>query len=357
MMKQILLSSLLFALMGCEKPAEEKSDELQKEATTVVEKITVPIEVMIATEKEVPKKVKGSVVTRGIRELYLTAKTGGTITVVPVKLGDRVKKGKTIVAIESQVQKATLAQAQVGVDQAELNFSAVKRLYEKKSVSEAEYITAKNGISAAKANYTMSRYNYNNCWVRAPFSGSIAQLDQVAEKGNLIGAGTPVARLIDISKIKLNVYLGESEITHVSKGNRATITVSALDEELEGTVTAVAEGTDPATGSFQVEILVDNPGERVKSGMTGVVTIETSEVDQGILIARTGVGTRANEKFVLKVENGICSSVPVEAISLRGNRMLITGDITEGDTLALTGLTKLSTGDSVVVSVVESAIE
>jgi membrane fusion protein, multidrug efflux system len=350
-MKHIILFAMFFTLISCKPPVDENANNPEVEVE--VKKRVVAVEALVAKLDTVPEEVRGSVVAKGINELTVVAKSGGTITSVPVSLGDRVSRRKTILTVESQVQKASLAQAKLGVAQAELSFNAMEKLYNKKSVSEAEYINAKSTLSAMNAALEVSQFNYNNCWLRAPFSGVITYLDPVAKKGNLIGAGTPIAHVVDLSKLELHLFLGETEVTKVSKGNRASVFVSAVNEELEGVVIAVSEGADNSTGAFEVKVVVNNPGSIVKSGMSGTVIIASDEKNRGVIIPRSAVVNRAGESLVMKVENGLGISVPVETRSLRGNRVLVTGDISENDTVIVTGLTQLTTGDSVVVSVIE----
>ncbi len=348
-MKQVILFTALIALVSCKPPAKEGANTVEVE----MKKRAVAVEAIVAKLDTVSEEVRAAVVAKGINELTVMAKAGGTITSVPVAMGNKVSRGNILLTVESQVQKASLAQAKLGVAQAELNFNAMEKLYNKRSISEAEYINAKNVLSAATAALELNRFNYRNCWLKAPFNGVITYLDPVAKKGNLIGAGTPIAHIVDLAKLELHLYLGETEVTKVSKGNRASVFVSAVGEELEGVVTAVSDGADNSTGAFEVTVVVDNPNNVVKSGMSGTVIIASDDENSGVIIPRTGIVNRAGESFVMKVENGLALSVAAETRSLRGNMVLVTGDISENDTLIITGLSKLTTGDSVAVSLSE----
>lgn len=357
-MKRMILLSTVTALLltSCKTPdanAAVNAKGASEEAPIIAQKEPLPVEAVIANTQEVAQQISGAVTTAGIREVFLSAKAGGAITSVPGKLGQRIRRGKAIISVESQVQKAALEQAKVSVQEAELNFTAVKRLYQKGSVSEAEYIRTEGMLSAAKAGFEMSKYNYNNCWLRAPFTGALTYLDPIAEKGNMIAAGTPVARMVDISQLKLNLYVGESEIIRINKGNRAALTVSALNMTLEGEVTAVAEGSDPATGSFLVEVTTDNPDEIVKSGMTGRVTIDTDEKNFGVVVPSSAIIHRGERSYVMTAQNGITNTVQVETTPIRNNRVVVEGAVGYGDTLVITGLTKLVSGDPVLTTIVE----
>lgn len=347
----ILLSTVAALLVtGCKTPDAKGATP---EAEVAAAKKPLPVEAIIANTEEVAHQISGAVTTAGIREVFLSSKSSGTITSVPAKLGERVGRGKSILSVESQVQKAALDQAKVSVQEAELNFTAMERLYQKGSISEAEYIRSKSILSSAKSGLEMSRYNYNNCWLRAPFTGALTYLDPIAEKGNTIGAGTPIARMVDISKLKLNLYFGESEIIRINKGNRATLTVSALDMVLDGEVTAVAEGSDAATGSFLVEVITENPNEVVKAGMTGRVTIETNEKNFGVVVPSSAIVHRGERSYVMIADNGVTTAVQVETTPIRNNRVVVQGEVGYGDTVVISGLTKLVSGDPVLTTVVE----
>lgn len=352
MKKMILGTALLTSLVltSCKPPQEAQAAGADPEKIEEI-KQAIPVEAVLAQMSEESKSINASTTTAGIREVYLPAKSTGTIISAPVKMGQRLRRGNTILAVESHVYKAAVTQAKVGVEQAKLNFNAVEKLFEKGSVSEAEFIQAKSGLTAAEAALEMNQYNYNNCWLRAPFSGALTFLDPAVEKGNMIAAGTPVARMVDISKLNMTLHFGEDDIIHISEGNSAELYVPALEKTLEGKVTAVAEGSDPATGSFAVEVTTENPDEKVKAGMTGRITIYTDNTQIGYLVPTSAVVSRGSGKYVLKSVGNQTVEVPVSTYPVKHNRSLVQGDIEEGDTLITTGLSRLTDGDPVTPTI------
>jgi hypothetical protein len=119
---------------------------------------------------------------------------------------------------------------------------------------------------------------------------------------------------------------------------------------LQGRVNAISAGSDPATGSYPVEILWNNiEGLKIKSGMSVFITIPTKERDSVILIpALSIVEIEKKEAVFLSVNNKASIRFLSPGRSIKNHLEIIDG-LKVGEILLTTGMTSLARGDSLLV--------
>lgn len=251
------------------------------------------LEVLRVTEGILIERIQSSGTVQGIKEIIVTSKTEGTITGVRFELGDYVKKNDTLVLIENAEAAYNLNQARQDLNAARLNLDAVRKLYNSGASSESELANARSAYNNARAGFEVAQEAYNDTRITAPIKGYIATKDNAVTIGNMIISGTPVTRIVDLSRIRIEIPVGELEVRMIDTGANAFIVPFAEcpgDSLFQGTITAIAAGANPSTGSFTVVIHADNPcGIALKSGMTATVIIETALTDSSLIIPTSSI--------------------------------------------------------------------
>ncbi len=338
----------LMLWVGCQKPGE-KQDEAQAQPPTP----PTAVEAMVVEKGSLKKDVTASSVASGVSEVFVVSETQGKIQSVGFKLGDYVAKGAVLVGVDETLQRATLEQAKNAVASAEINLRVAEKLYKQGAAAEAELTGAQTQASGAAAGLESAQKAYNDCTIKAPISGYVAQKEPTVVAGNYLAPGALVARIVDISSLKTSVPVGEMEVGLLSKGMRAQIRVPAVGGAVfMGSVSAVAAGSDPATGSYAVEVQWRNTRDRaVKSGMSVRVTIQTKTQEEVILVPASAVVERDRKDAVFVATEGKAALRFVHLGRSAGNSVEVVDGLAVGDVLITTAMTTLMRGDSVVPTV------
>jgi RND family efflux transporter MFP subunit len=342
----IFLILLSMQYLGC-KPSEKK-EEVDKEAQ---KKPPAPVEAVKVAKGNVSREISASGVAAGIQEAYVASETQGKIEKVNFNLGQRVTQGQMLVLVNETIQKAAYEQAKKALEAADLNLRVTQKLHNEENASDAELTNAQTQATGAKAQLESTKKALYDCRIRAPISGFIAQKNVTIEKGNLLAGGTAVTRIVNISSLKTTISVGEMEIGSLKKGMTAKIVVPAIrSKTLQGRVNAISAGSDPATGSYPVEILWNNiEGLKIKSGMSVFITIPTKERDSVILIpALSIVEIEKKEAVFLSVNNKASIRFLSPGRSIKNHLEIIDG-LKVGEILLTTGRTSLARGDSLLV--------
>ncbi len=313
-----------------------------------------PVVVREVQRENIIDTIRGNTLVQPIREVTVTSQAGGEVVSAPVSLGQKVNRGTLLLSIERNVQYASLVQARAALVEAELHFNASERLHQSNSISEAEYVQSQSMIAGAKAAVAAAEYQYRICRITAPISGEVATVEPSAEIGNVYGPGMSVCQIVDISKLKVILKVGESQVSSISKSDEVKVLINSTGELFEGEVVAVASAADYSTGSYAVEIeMLNSEDLSVKAGMSANVSILPQSQRDGFVIP---VSSKFVRDGVLGVWVNSGSSVvfkPITGEPLNGGDYLVTEGVNDGDHIVLSGISQL-TSESVVNATNES---
>lgn len=250
-------------------------------------------------------------------KVIITPEVTGEILALPVKEGDRVKKGDLLIRIKGdqyQAQKerleATLlsAQANLKIREAELtrvtsDFNRVKELHSKGLASEAElefsqssYLTSKASYESAQASVLQSQASLKEILdqlykttILSPMDGTVTQLNvEIGERvlGSGFTQGTNIMTISDLNNIEAVVDVDENDVVLVSLGDTAKIKVDAFGDRIfKGLVSQIGNsaktsglGTQQEVVNFEVKIKLIEPDESLRPGMSCNADIETETV-------------------------------------------------------------------------------
>lgn len=344
--KTIVLAALCAAAVGCQ------ATKAPEEQSVAPEKPPVPVEARAVSMGVVRRQIQASGTASGIREAMVVSQTQGTVRRVSFELGQYVKKGQVLVVVDDDVQQAAVAQAEKSAETAKLSLEVTRKLFSDGNASEAELKQAQVAATGAEAQLRQARLALTNCRIVAPFGGYIAQKDLTLEEGGSLAPGTPVTRVVDLSSLRTIVPVGEMDVAALKRNMKATVRVPAIgNHEFSGTVRAVGAGSNMSTGSFPVEIVWKNSGERaIKSGMSVRVRIETEQPDSVMLVPAKSIVNVDRRDAAYVESNGKAAVRFVEVGRFSGHYVEILEGLEPGDALITSGMTTLARGDSVLVT-------
>lgn len=172
--------------------------------------------------------------------------------------------------------RAAFAQAQASEQQAVAAAAAIR-------ASGAQAVAAGAQIAAAQASALRARLLADECRVEAPRDAVVEDLPR--EAGELVLAGQPLVKLVDVAEVKATFYLPNAELAAARPGVRAEVVADAWpDRTFAGTVRTVATRaeftprniqtrTDRDRLVYPVEVWIPNPEGKLRPGMPVQVTL------------------------------------------------------------------------------------
>ncbi|MBN2012365.1 efflux RND transporter periplasmic adaptor subunit [candidate division KSB1 bacterium] len=301
---------------------QAKSDTTSADNT---EKIPVNVSPVLQKQLSFPIKSSGRLAPKS--ESKLSFKIGGIIQSINVDEGQRVQKGQLLAQLNQAEIQANVQQAQSGFDKATRDLQRVKKLYADSVATLEQVQNATTGLNIAEANLNIAKFNLQYASIHAPMDGTI--LKRFNEPNELISAGMPVILFSGLNKDwVVRIGVSDRDILRVQPGDSALVTIDAFrDSIFTAQVSEIAEAADPMSGTFEIEVRLENPSLQLKAGFVASVTIIPSRKELAwIAPVEALVEGEKNRGFVYVVDQDHARKTPVEIIHLLGKTMALKAD-------------------------------
>jgi len=305
-----LIPFLTLALAGCgrQQPAPEKaaaaptpsdsseirlapdSPQLKRLRVEEVRTEKVPLEEVV---------VPGKIEANPTRISRIALPLAGRVKQVMVTIGDAVRAGEPVMALDSPETGAALAgyrQAQAKLNQAnaaqskaEADLTRIKDLFENRAVAQKEVIVAETALAQAKSDVAQAEaavdesqkklqifglqpgQSNQDIMVRAAVSGKVLDISVAAgEYRNDTSA--PVMTIADLSTVFMTADVPENQIRLIQPGEQIEISLSAYPGEIfRGQVKRLGDTVDPQTRTIKVRAELQNPVGRLRPEMFGEI--------------------------------------------------------------------------------------
>ncbi|MGC6492979.1 MAG: efflux RND transporter periplasmic adaptor subunit, partial [Myxococcota bacterium] len=202
------LGALLF-LNGCGGASAESSTNPSEVATADLpdaEAVRVEIVTLEPSDASITLELPGEI--QGSEDALLAAALGGFVEEVRVDNGDEVRRGDVLVVVDRRTRAAQAAQAEAQLQQAEADLRRQQALGELASAATLQQL--ETAVAIATAGAELARTQLSRATIRAPFDGVIGGID--IEVGEVANPGAPVARLVKLDPIKVQLSVSDRDV-------------------------------------------------------------------------------------------------------------------------------------------------
>jgi membrane fusion protein (multidrug efflux system) len=337
------LSLSVATISGCDRSESSAKAENGKGSPRMVQ-------VSVATVE--PSPLKDVLVLPGETEAWQDVRVGadmaGRVEWIGPKEGDFVKKGELIAKIDVSSLKATLDKAEAALKLADELYDRRYKLFERKIINQEELDKALTERVLAKASSRQAQTEYDRGFVKAPISSLVNHL--FVDEGEFIDRGKPLVDLVNVDKIKVNVNVPELDVRFLKAGQRSMIRVDAFPErELSGTIDFVAYKADPATKTFLVKVMMDNPGRDIRPGMIARAAFLRRIIPDALSAPIFALVDKGGERILYVEKDGVAHARSVSIGVIEGDRIQITKGLEPGDRIIVTGQRDVEEGIKVQV--------
>ncbi|PNQ72590.1 efflux RND transporter periplasmic adaptor subunit [Hanstruepera neustonica] len=216
---------------------------------------------------------------QSVNSADLSTRMMGYVTQVPVNVGDTVKKGQLLVAINNadlQAKKAqveaSITEAQAAFTNAEKDYNRFQNLFSENSASQKElddmtarFEMAKARLEAAKQmrNEVNAQFAYSN--ITAPFDGVVTS--KMIETGDMANPGKPLITVEAPGNFEVMAMVPETEISKIIVNTEVTVLVKSINKTLSGKVSEVSTSSKHTGGQYLVKIALNKTDTNLLSGM------------------------------------------------------------------------------------------
>ncbi|MBU0480322.1 MAG: efflux RND transporter periplasmic adaptor subunit [Proteobacteria bacterium] len=269
-------------------------------------------------------------------DLELLAKIGGEVVEVPVKEGDWLQEGEVIARVDPEDYRIALNAAESAASLALTNLERTRSLFDNGFSPKAELDVMEAQEQATRATLDQARLLLARCNITAPISGVIRRLD--AKVGLLLKNGDPIARILQIDKVKGVIGIPESDVSSVARLDRVPLTLQALDNRtVTGRKHFLASSPENVARLYRLELAIDNPDRSILPGMFVKADLVKQRVEEGLTVPIYAILNRNDERFVFIEEQGVAVRRPVEPGITEEWRVQIVSGLAVGDRVIVEG--------------------
>ena len=328
------VAAALLALASCSSSEKDS-------AKAEVEELPI-VTVDVAHRMEVPQKKVYTANVEADNLNNIAPASPNRIKKITVDVGDRVRAGEALVELD----RANIDQLRINLEQLEREYNRAVKLFEIGGGTQ-------QSVDQLKAQLDASRTQYDNMLENtvlvSPINGVVTARNY--DPGDMTGSA-PVLSLGQLSPVvKVIINISENEHALVKQGMPVEITFDAFPaESFSGRIQRVYPTVDPATRTFSVEVQIANPGERIKPGMFARVSIDLG-AQQNVVVPDRAVVKQSGSgnKYVYVLSDGRVSYRKVTLGQRFDTTYELLDGIEDGDTVVITGQTRLADGVAVEV--------
>ncbi|MGD8944906.1 MAG: efflux RND transporter periplasmic adaptor subunit, partial [Desulfobacterales bacterium] len=252
---------VVFLTLGCDDKAGLAKTDARADLPPAV-----PVTIMEIKAESIQDIIYLPGTTEAWQDVKVAADTAGRIEWIGPHEGDLVKKNDLLIKIDVSALKAALDHAKAQYRLADDLYQRRQRLFERKIIAQEELDQSKTQRTLAATDLQQVQVRFNHGFPRSPINGIINHL--YVDAGEFIDTGKPIADIINIERIKINVRVPELDIRFVLQGQTTPVRIDAFPgRTLSGTVDFVAFKADPATKTFLVRTVIENPFGDIRPGM------------------------------------------------------------------------------------------
>lgn len=267
---------------------------------------------------------------------------------IPVKVGDRVKKGDIVCQLDTKAAIAQYNQAELAFKDAQRDAERMKKLYEAGAISQQMLEKVELGRDIAEQNLKSSS---DVVTLTTPISGVVT--DVFYHIGETTGMGEPVVRIADLSRIKVKFPVNHEDRKRIKTDTPAFLRINGDGEmEIPAAISEVSLSADPKSRLFNVWVVAENYNELLHPGLLVDVRLEIIRKSGVTLLPRNAILTRNEQVGVFTVSDNNRAKFTLLELGLENSSEIeVLEGLTPGQTIVINGQNNLSDGK--LVNIVE----
>ncbi|WP_266364494.1 efflux RND transporter periplasmic adaptor subunit [Tellurirhabdus rosea] len=301
-----------------------------------------------------PTSIQEQVVASGSllasEQVDIYPEVAGRIVTLNIQEGRSVQKGALLIKLYDADLRAQLQKLYVQEENARRTEERNRQLLQRGGISQQEYDIVTTNLKSALADIELVKAQIRRTEIRAPFTGVIGLRN--VSPGAYVSPSTLIARLQQVSSLKLDFSIPEKYGASVKVGSVVDFTVDGVRQNFKGNVYAIDPGVEEETRNLRIRARATNPGATLRPGMFAKVNLIIN-TDRALVVPTQAVIPQTRGKQVAIINKGKAVFRDVTTGIRSASTVEITSGLEQGDTVITTGLNFLRPDSPVKIAKVE----
>lgn len=289
-------------------------------------------------------------------QVSVRPEVNGKIAVLPVDIGDVVKKGDMLFTLDDtdlQIQRSSrlteIEGAKLQVEKAQRNFERVQKLFADKLISQevfddsrTDFDLAKNSLARSEQSLRLVEDSLSKTKIVAPFDCTVlvrpVSVGQAVSGSGGFNSGTEVMTIANLNDMVILAHINQADVTRITPQQSVDIEVDSVPGlKMKGVVERIAPQATVKNNlkGFSARIALKKIDPRVRPGMTANIAIPVSSAKDVLSIPLAAIFTEGGERFSY-VKNGKATERrPIQIGMTDYSFAEITGGLSAGEIVSL----------------------
>jgi len=269
----------------------------------------------------------------------------GKIISLIVQEGQLINQGAILLQLDNEMLQYQLENLDVSIESQSNDLDRLTVLAKSEAVPAVQLEKAKFALKSSQIQRKQVVKQLSGNVLKAPFSGVITK--KLVDLGSVVGMGTPVFEITDISQLKLTVSVPERDIQNFVLNQHVSVNVDVLPgKSFSGKVSLIGIQADKMH-NFKVQVLVANANKELRSGMFATTRLVSSNSVTVLSVPRKALVGSTKNPAVYIIKDGKAALTYFTAGTSDGDFIEVINGLTKDDRIILKGQVNLTAGSPV----------
>ncbi|QLC64775.1 efflux RND transporter periplasmic adaptor subunit [Flavobacterium sp. LPB0248] len=342
----ILIAAALVGLIVF-KLASNKS-KIEQSNKTVIQQIRIPVTASPVTQEVQQINMVKTGILAPFKEARLISVTSGNVQKLLFNLGDRVTQGQVLAVIDTHLLELDLQRSETQVKKLRNDLKTYTELLQGNAATQERVNEIRQNYQNALTASDQIRKQLNDAKIKAPTSGIIGS--KTVEEGVFVQGGSEIASIVNLSQLKIQVKLTETEVYQAKEGQSVKLTTDIYPGKIfEGTISYISPQADQ-THSYTVEITASNNKDTpLRSGTFVFADFSRKTTESILLIPREALTESTKNAAVYVVKDGKAKLRQIKTGTVYGNAIEVLAGLELAEQIVTSGQINLK--DNALISI------
>ncbi|MAI38322.1 efflux RND transporter periplasmic adaptor subunit [Alteromonas sp.] len=288
-------------------------------------------------------------VVSAVKTVDLSFEVSGRLIQTDLVTGNDIEKGKLLATIDRKPFERRMEESKTRLEQSERELNRIEKMFSQKLVAQSTLDSAKTSYELAMLDLRNAEQDLSYTQLYAPFDAKLSQ--RLVENNSFVAAGTPIARLQDVSKIYFNINVPERLLTaNLGRGIKQASAPLATNRSQWYPVSYVEHSTqpDPVSQTYEVVFAMEPRDELpLTPGARAIVkvSLQGSMYPEGLVVPVKSLVGDEDSGFAVWIFDKTTSRVNKQTVNVKhieNELAIIEGDISLGQRVVSAGATKMT---------------
>lgn len=348
--KLIIVSSVIIAavfsglyLVGNMKVQIPSDDSQTSYSETAPPLVSVMVRPVLLSENDRVFEAVGT--GRARRSVDIYPAVAEQVSDVLFQAQQYVSKGDVLVQLDDREEKLAIRLARVKLRDAKSLLNRYEQAVKEGAVPQSEVDSARADLNSAEVSLDQAKLAFEERKIRAPFAG-IVGIPKV-DPGDRVGTDTLITGLDDRGVIFVDFDLPESLSGSIGEDTTVAATTPAYPgRQFTGHISAEESRVDPQSRTIMVRANIDNGEDILRPGMSFKTRLSIPG-DKYPTVPEIALQWDQTDSYIWIIRDERALKVDAKVIARTAGKVLLEGQISEGEPVVIEGLQRLRQGRKV----------